>query len=76
MQLIQVLTGELTIMRIGRYIEHHVAVICHIGVTFGDQLLGDLNDLRNMVRRTRLQVRAQDIQRIEIFMHFGDHTID
>ncbi|MNP43654.1 hypothetical protein D3C76_1374870 [compost metagenome] len=76
LELIQILTGELTVMRIGRHVEHHVTVVRHVGVTFGDQLFGDLNDLRDMVRRARLQIRAQDIQRIKILVHFGDHAID
>ena len=75
LQLVEILTRQLTVVRIGRYIEHHIAVIGDIRVAFGDQLLGDLNDFRNMVGSTRLHIRAQDIQRVEIFVHLGNHAI-
>lgn len=45
-------------------------------MAFGDQLLSDLNDLRNMVRCARLAVGTQNIQRVKIFVHFGNHAID
>ena len=45
-------------------------------MAFSDQLLGDLNDLRDMVRRARLAVGTQNIQRVKIFVHFGNHAID
>jgi hypothetical protein len=34
--------GEQTVVRVCRHIEHYVAVIRHIGMAFGDQLLGNL----------------------------------
>ncbi len=36
LKLLKILTGKLPISRIGRYIEHHIAVIRHIGVPFLD----------------------------------------
>ena len=76
LQLIEILTRQQTVVRVRRHVEHHVAVICHVSMAFGDQLLGDLNDLRNMVRCARLAVGTQNIQRVKIFVHFGNHAID
>ena len=75
LQLIEILTRQLTVVRVGRHIEHHVAVVGDIRVAFGDQLLGNLNDFRDMVGGPRLHIRAQDIQRVEVFVHLGNHAI-
>ncbi|VGO98743.1 hypothetical protein SB00610_00516 [Klebsiella quasipneumoniae subsp. similipneumoniae] len=76
LQLIEILTRQQTVVRVCRHIEHYVAVIRHIGMAFGDQLLGNLDDLRNMMRRARLAVGTQNIQSVKILVHFGDHPID
>ncbi len=76
LQLIEILTRQQTVVRVCRHIEHYVAVIRHIGMAFGDQLLGNLDDLRNMMRRARLAVGTQNIQGVKILVHFGDHPID
>ena len=75
LELVQILAGKRTVGWVRRHREHHVAVVRHIGVTALDQLLGDLNDFMNMVGRTRLAIRAQNIQGIKILVHFGDHAI-
>ena len=75
LQLVEILTRQHAICRIGRDVEHHVAVVRHISVTFGDQLFSEFNNFCDMVRRARLHIRAQNVQRIKIFVHFGDHAI-
>ncbi|MNQ97905.1 hypothetical protein D3C85_1135730 [compost metagenome] len=44
-------------------------------MTAGDQLLGDVDNFVDVMRGARLAVRAQNIQGIKIFVHFGDHAI-
>ena len=75
LQLVEILTRQLAVVRIGRHIEHDVAVVSNIRVAFSDQLLGNLNNFRNVMSRSRLHIRAQDIQRVEVFMHLGNHAV-
>lgn len=44
-------------------------------MAFGDQLLGDPNDSAIWCC-ARLAVGTQNIQRVKIFAHFGNHAID
>ena len=61
----QITARQLAVVRVSRHVEHHVAVISNVSVTFGNQLLfSDFDNFSDMVRSTRLQIRAQNIQRI------------
>ena len=44
-------------------------------MTTFDQLFGDVDNFVDMVGGTRLAVRTLNIQGVEIFVHFRDHTI-
>src|SRR5690606_7489350 len=61
LQLVKILTGKRAVGRIGWHGEHHVAIVRNVRVAAFNQLFRDLDNFVNMVGRTRLAVRAENV---------------